>query len=87
MKCTRNEYTRSYRHSIYGLIAAILSSLTAIGIGMNQAVSGQYYDYRTGTYHTTGNASSINDTSVNMTISDTQTQYSHDVLRESGSGT
>lgn len=60
----------SYRHSTYRMIAATLLSLMAIGIGMNQVVNGQYYDYATGTYHAT-NSSIHNVTKINMTTSGT----------------
>ena len=86
MKCTLSEYTlseytRGYRHSTYGIIAAILLSLMAIGIGMNQVVNGQYYDYETGTYHAT-NTSIHNVTSINMTTSGTQTDNSNGISRD-----
>ena len=76
-----SERTRSYRHYTYGIITVILLSLTAIGIGMNQAVNGQYYDYETGTYHATNTTVFHNVPAVNTTVSDTQ--YSNALPRES----
>ena len=63
-----------------GIIATILLSLMAVAIGLNQTVYGQYYDYGTGTYHAT-NSSIQNVTSMNTTISGTQTENSNGMAR------
>jgi hypothetical protein len=42
-------------------------SIMVIGIGMNQAVNGQYYDYATGTYHATNTTVFHNVPAVNVT--------------------